>query len=131
MNSSEAESSLILKTDALNRVQVPREQREAILDEFERGSLTGAAFARHYGIKYQTFAGWRQQRFRKRKKAAGSSEPIQLAEVVVEAPGSSRVTSSEGLRIELPDGGWMIAHNEAEAALAAVLLNALGADRSC
>ncbi len=38
------------------------EQREAILDEFERSGLKGAAFARMTGLQYQTFASWIQRR---------------------------------------------------------------------
>ncbi len=36
----------ILKRDAVDRVSYRAEQREAILDEFERSGLKGAAFAR-------------------------------------------------------------------------------------
>jgi hypothetical protein len=36
----------ILKRDAVGRVSYRAEQREAILDEFERSGLKGAAFAR-------------------------------------------------------------------------------------
>jgi len=37
-----------------------REQRERILDEYERSGLSGAKFAAVYGVKYQTFATWLQ-----------------------------------------------------------------------
>ena len=36
----------ILKRDALGRVTITREQREALLDEFERSGLKGMPFAR-------------------------------------------------------------------------------------
>ena len=42
------------------------EPREAILDEFERSGLKGAAFARMTGLQYQTFASWIQRRRHKR-----------------------------------------------------------------
>jgi hypothetical protein len=48
----------ILKTDALRRVTLDREQREAILDAFEASGMTGQAFALHHGIKIQTFTSW-------------------------------------------------------------------------
>ena len=52
----------ILKRDVLGRVGYPRGQREALLDEFERSGLKGAAFARTVGISYPTFASWIQKR---------------------------------------------------------------------
>ncbi len=52
----------ILKRDATGRVHYSREQREALLDEFERSGLKGAAFVRTVGISYPTFANWIQQR---------------------------------------------------------------------
>ena len=52
----------ILKRDAQGRVGYPRGQREALLDEFERSGLKGAAFARTIGISYLTFANWIQKR---------------------------------------------------------------------
>lgn len=52
----------ILKRDVLGRVTVTREQREALLDEFERGGLKGKPFARLVGVSYPTFASWIQQR---------------------------------------------------------------------
>jgi hypothetical protein len=56
------EPTTILKRDAAGRVSMPKEKREALLDEFERSSLKGAAFARAAGIRYPTFAYWVQQR---------------------------------------------------------------------
>ncbi len=51
----------ILKTDTLGRREPPSpEQRDAWLDEFERTSMSGAAFARLHGIRYTTFAHWRK-----------------------------------------------------------------------
>lgn len=52
----------ILKRDAVGRVSYSAGQREAILDEFERSGLKGAAFARMTGLQYQTFALWIQRR---------------------------------------------------------------------
>lgn len=46
----------ILKVDARGRVQVTAERREALLDEFDRSGMSGAGFAKHYGIKYTPFA---------------------------------------------------------------------------
>ncbi len=46
----------ILKRDAMGRVTITREQREALLDEFERSGLKGMPFARMVGVAYPTFA---------------------------------------------------------------------------
>lgn len=40
------EATTILKRDVLGLVTIPKEQREALLDEFERSGLKGKPFAR-------------------------------------------------------------------------------------
>src|SRR5579864_8235425 len=59
------------KIDAKGRVRTAREQREVILDEFERSSLSGAEFAKLVGVRYSTFAGWIHRR---RKSRLGNGE---------------------------------------------------------
>lgn len=54
--SRDGRKSEILKVGARGRLQISRERREALLEEFDRSGLSGAAFAKHYGIKYSTFA---------------------------------------------------------------------------
>jgi len=44
----------------MGRVSYRPEQREALLDEFERRNIKGAVFARAVGISYSTFASWIQ-----------------------------------------------------------------------
>jgi transposase-like protein len=66
--------SEILATDTRGRVRVSRERREELLNEFEQSGMTGAQFARTIGLKYQTFAFWRQQR-QKRKPALINPAP--------------------------------------------------------
>ena len=58
MTSTQSSDNQILKVDTLRRVRVPKARREAILDEFERSGLSGAAFAELHGLKYATFANW-------------------------------------------------------------------------
>jgi len=65
-----------LKTDALGRIRMPREKREALLDEFERSGMSGAAFAKWAGIKYSTFQDWFQRRRRERKAAATGGQQV-------------------------------------------------------
>jgi len=89
-STSNEEQALILKTDALGRVRMPKDRREAILDAFERSGMSGQAFATRIGVKYPTFATWVQKRRRsrgdyksregKRKRAA----EVTLFEAVVD-----------------------------------------------
>ena len=58
-------------------------QRTAMLDEFERSGLSGAAFALRVGVHYQTFAAWTQ----KRRLAQGG---YQMRAANVATPHSSR-----------------------------------------
>lgn len=117
------DSGQILKTDKLGRVQVSPERREAILDEFERSGMTGTAFAKRYGIKYQTFASWRQKRKRNGAPIPEKSVPFLLIESEENPPRGPG--SSEGLEIELPGGARLRIRSPEEAALAAELLRAL------
>jgi hypothetical protein len=48
----------LMSSDARGRVLVPKERREALLDEFERSGLSGVKFAQLAGVKYPTFAYW-------------------------------------------------------------------------
>jgi len=124
----------LLRVDALGRVRTNPEQREAILDEFERSGTSGAAFARLHGIKYPTFASWVQRRRRDESKAesAGiSSGALRLAEVVLSNDEQSLQAAEpdqEALRLELPGAASITISNRRQAQLAAELLRAL---RSC
>lgn len=111
----------IMKSDKLGRVQVPPERREAILDEFERSGMSGIAFARHHGIKYQTFAAWRQRR----KKAPEPVVARKSAFVLVEPP--FEIPSNQGLEIELGGGARLRIRSRAEVGLAAELIRSLQA----
>jgi DNA-binding transcriptional regulator YiaG len=62
MTTTTDEKNLLLKTDALGRVHMPRDRREAILDAFESSAMSGQAFAAHIGVKYPTFMTWAQKR---------------------------------------------------------------------
>ena len=128
------EPTTILKRDAVGRVSVPKDKREALLDEFERSSLKGAEFARAAGIRYPTFAYWVQQR----RHARGEYRPkaptsgLRLVEAVL--PGSAASQASvecriapqpEGLEVLLPGGARVIVASTTQAGLAAQLLKAL------
>ena len=53
--------SELLKVDRLGRVRVSAQRREALLDAFESCGVSGVEFAAHIGVKYKTFATWRQK----------------------------------------------------------------------
>lgn len=112
----------ILKTDCKGRIHFPEEMREELLDCFERSGMSGAEFARHYDIKYSTFAYWRQKRDRKRKKAAGEPEGKGFVELALPADPSE----SGCLKMDLPGGASLKITNREEARLAAEVLKALG-----
>lgn len=108
-DSESAEPTQFCRTDAIGRTRTTRDQREAILDAFEAGALSGPEFARVHGINYQTFATWRQRRKRERgqypspniKKPLASEPSFTLVEAQIEAPQS---INNEALIIECAQG---------------------------
>ena len=114
-----ARQTAILKRDVLGRVTHTRQQREALLDEFERSGMSGIAFARHHGIKYQTFAAWRQRR----KKVPTVAPARKSAFVLVEPP--REVSSGQGLEIELGGRARLWIRSRADVGLAAELIRNL------
>lgn len=115
--------SELLKVDARGRVQVSEERREALLDEFDRSGMSGAGFAKHYGIKYTTFAYWIQARRRKQSPSPPSGEN-QFLMVSVEA-----TSRAKGLTVELSHGVTLKITTPEEARLAAVLIESLRPSR--
>ena len=92
----------------------------ALLEEFERSGMTGAGFARHYGIKYTTFANW--IRMRKKERIVGST-PEKFLLVTAEPSGKA-----EGVLIQLPNGASLSVTNTAQAELAGAVIRALGTE---
>ena len=59
----ENEAPLIpIKTDKAGRRRLSYEHKEALLDTFESSSMSGAQFAKKYGLVYPTFASWVKKR---------------------------------------------------------------------
>jgi hypothetical protein len=96
----------IFRRDATGRVRYSAERREALLDEFERLGMKGAAFARLAGISYPTFATWIQKRrhsrgdYRMRPPAVAEAEmmrglpvvpAMQFVEAELAVPGEASV----------------------------------------
>jgi hypothetical protein len=131
----------ILKRDALGRIGYPRARREALLDEFERSGLKGAAFARTVGISYPTFANWIQKRRHARgdygspaprRAAAGPGlrwleAALPQAETAAPAPAPVLAESSAPLTVVLPCGTRLSIGDARQASLAAQFLQAFQA----
>lgn len=132
--------------------------REAVLDEFERGAMSGQAFARLHGIKYTTFASWIQKRRRKRSdylnqcpqssnadvphptQASVASTALTLVEVVVSAPPESRPRNKEQsaagaspspLNLRVGSDLHIEYNHRSQIPLIVELLQALNAQKSC
>jgi hypothetical protein len=107
--------AIILKRDALGRIGYSRGQRAALLDEFKRSGLKGAAFARLTGLPYQTFAAWIQRRRHEQgdyQMAAPASKAsrrpvtvVRLIEAVMAGPGHAEADGGPALWVELRCGG--------------------------
>jgi hypothetical protein len=115
-----------------------------ILDEFERCGVSAAEFAAQIGVKYSTFAHWRQIRSRKQTGGrdlvcpasaallpAGPNSATRWVEAVVEANGSSGMARGASLKIALPGGASLEVSQAAQMQLAADLLRALEGRGPC
>jgi transposase-like protein len=141
---------VILKRDALGRMKYSAAQRTALVDEFERGGLSGAAFARIVGVHYQTFASWVQKRRHARddyqmraaniappvSSASSSHPPVRLLEAVAEEnphPGVLGAADSapSSLCVELRCGTRLLIGDAGQAVLAARLIHALNSTLPC
>ena len=125
----------VLKQDALGRVRVPLERRDAILAEFESSGASAAQFARLVGIKYQTFCCWVQKQRRERRLVSGQTmaEPagekdqvrqggtVRLFEALVEGDKNGGRQPS-GLVVELPGGSRMEVESPVQVQMAAELV---------
>jgi hypothetical protein len=134
----EAITNELLKVDRRGHVRVSAQRREALLDEFERCGVSAAEFAVQIGVKYTTFAHWRQRRERSRAAdgemaspapvallSAGAKQATRWVEAVVEASGDSGAASGPSLKIVLPGGASLEVSQAAQMKLAADLLRAL------
>ena len=134
-------TTVILKRDALGRVTLTQEKREALLDEFERSGMKGQPFARMAGVNYQTFASWIQKRRRARGDYTGSTATpvarkqapaaLRLVEAVIPAvqclPAAAVHSDTHALELLLPGGARLLLHDARQAELAAHLLRHLNA----
>jgi transposase-like protein len=119
-------ASEILPVDSRGRVRVSVERREAILDEYEKSGLSGAQFARTVGLKYQTFAYWRQLRRRRQPALASAGKPatVEWLETVIDKAQASTPVSASMLIVRLPSGAAIELTHASQASVAATLLRA-------
>jgi transposase-like protein len=128
MTKSEMDSE-VFQMDSKGRVRVSRERREQLLDEFEQSGLSGAQFARMVGVKYQTFAFWRQERQRSKPVPAGGSSQkkattVEWLETVISEAQASAQPVEAGLVVRLPSGAAIELSNLSQVAAVAALLRA-------
>lgn len=138
------EDGQIIKTDELGRVRTSRERREALLEEYERSGMSGAAFAQWAGIKYTTFASWAQKRRRAKKSVMPeifptseppspqvSTKPLRWVEAVVDHGSKTTDVARAGLVVHLPCGARMEIGDSKSATLAAEVLRQLTRSQPC
>ena len=115
----------MLAVDSRGRVRMSRERRERLLDEFERSGLSGGQFCKVVGVKYQTFASWRQQRecLRQTRAAeAARKEPaLEWLEAVMDQAG---VPVGKALVVRLPSGAALEVEGPDQVSMAVTLLRA-------
>lgn len=106
-----------ITTDELGRVRLSPEHKEALLDAFDRSSMSGLGFARKYGLTYSTFASW----VRKRKESQGQAGLV-AGSLVEVTPADSPAAN---LIVELGGGSRIHLANSSHVPLAAELIKHL------
>jgi hypothetical protein len=117
----------LIRTDVLGRMHRTAEQRERILDEYERSGLSGPKFAALCGVKYQTFAYWLARR-KSQRQARSKHRPARKALPQVrwlEASVQPTAVGVHGLLLQLPGGVRAQLSHPHHIALAAALVLAL------
>ena len=57
-----ATHEFMIKADGRGRLRYTAEQRASLLNAYDASGLSGPKFAALHGVKYQTFAAWRNKR---------------------------------------------------------------------
>lgn len=115
--------SVLVTTDSRGRVRVSKEQRRAVLAQFEQSGLSAAKFAKVAGLKYSTLAGW-LQRYRRRKPKSRPGR-MRLLEAVIDPAGSAALTAPKGVVLHLPGQVRLELSSLADVPIAAALVQAL------
>ena len=113
--------SPIIRTGSDGRLQYTPDQRQALLEAFDRGGMSALSFTRQHVIQYQTFIAW----VLKRRESMSKPHPSKptFAEVLLEQPPGG--TPAASLRIVLPCGTAIEIGSRAALPLAAELLSTL------
>ena len=84
-------------------VRVDPRRRARLIEEFQRGELTAAAFARRHRLKPATFYGWLQRHRRADQPAFVEVEVVPPAadDLVVELGSHARVRLAEESQVDL------------------------------
>jgi hypothetical protein len=117
--------------DSRGRVRTSREQREAILREFEKSGVSAAQFAKLIGVRYSTLAGWIHRRrerahgggARAKASRAGGSR-LRLLEAIIGPPAPGSV-AAQGVVVHLPGGIRLEVSSSTQAPLVAALVRVL------
>ena len=121
------EAARLIRSDSRGRVLVAADQREALLDAFERSGQSAMAFCRQHGLKYPTFATWVQ----KRRRGSQPALP-RFAEVTVDLPSIAEPPAApEPMRITLADGTRIDIACRKQLAWAVEMLRHLSPVRPC
>lgn len=117
-------ASEILRSDTRGRVWRSRQQREQLLEEFDRSGLSGPKFAALTGLKYQTLAGWLMRRKRGKQMTVPSAacpSPVQWFETIID---KTPAAASSALIVRLPSGATIEVAAVSQAPLAGAVLRA-------
>ena len=115
----------VLKADKRGRLRVSRQRRTALLSEFERSGLSAARFTEMYGIKYQTFMGWRKRWGKKSPGQSSGNSALAKAFGLQEVLVGDEPVAAASLEVQLPGGISLRIGNRDQAVLAAVLIGSL------
>jgi transposase-like protein len=118
--SAPSPDSPIIRTGSDGRLRYSPEQRQTLLEAFDRGGQSALAFSKHHGVCYQTFIAW----LRKRRESGAPLPPgvSPFAEVILDQAPSS---STCALRVVLPCGTVIEVTSRTALPLAAELLSTL------
>jgi transposase-like protein len=117
----EPADSSIIRTGSDGRLRYSPDQRQALLDSFDRSGMSAMSFTRQHGVQYQTFIAW----IRKRRQDTIPSETSGPAFAEVLLNGRESALPAGGLRIVLPCGAMLEVGSRAALPLAVELLNTL------
>lgn len=121
----------ILRQDAKGRVHTPPEQRNLILEEFDRSGLSAPKFAKLHGINYQTFAGWRKRRKGTLNKKSTQTSQKSAEFTFLELESVNPISSgSSALTIELKGGHKVIVSDDTQIGQVATLIHLLSSNHT-